>query len=401
MHLPFEDDSLAKFKILTPAPDVENGSCLSMGCTKCVYKNLCGGIYKSFDCLSECCGKYASCGYACPLAHDFVRMNREVGGFDPTIRNLYQSAGVGLPKYIPQILHRYSRSSELEEPFVALPTTAVVALIRKMPTLTGEEMRRYFRIGRNAKVVLVSVAPDRDLELLWRDLRSLELPNALSRLGILHLTSPNFSLPLDVPRTEGLLNIARSKQVAEAFSQARLSVIPHLNAWHERQWKNWAGFLREHNQVSIVAKEFQTGLANRRNALWQIDQLLNLEQRLGRSLHVLAIAGRRYIPELSRMSGTTIIDSRPFFLTIKRRVLQHSDGRWILERLPKGQPLDSRLNTNLEAYKTLIELKFKFPIVQSPKSMSKDVHLMPPLFSKKEIEGIQGELFNLDDRLIA
>lgn len=57
-------------------------------------------------------------------------------------------------------------------------------------------------------------------------------------------------------------------------------------------------FLQAHAEITVVAKEFQTGLANQERGEAAILKLAELQTTLGRSLHVVAIGGARYRPQL-------------------------------------------------------------------------------------------------------
>ena len=49
-----------------------------------------------------------------------------------------------------------------------------------------------------------------------------------------------------------------------------MSVIPYIAGVTQHDWDFWEGFLREHREINIIAKEFQTGPSNNQVALWHI-----------------------------------------------------------------------------------------------------------------------------------
>ena len=134
-----------------------------------------------------------------------------------------------------------------------------------------------------------------------------------------------------------------------------MSVIPHLNSCNEHQWDFWADFLREHSEITIVAKEFQTGAALPKIAQWHIEHLHRIQEKIGRGLHVIAVAGRRHLRLLLRLEGFTVIDSVPFVRTHFRRRISRADGRWAVHFTPLGEPLDQLLQHNIEFYGAGIE----------------------------------------------
>jgi hypothetical protein len=103
--------------------------------------------------------------------------------------------------------------------------------------------------------------------------------------------------------------------------------------------------------VRFVAKEFQTGLATESRARWHIAKLLELQQRIGRGLHLCVIGGRRHMAKMMRLDGFTIVDSSPFLHAVHRQILTRPNGRWELARMPKGEMLDGRLAEILEVYR--------------------------------------------------
>jgi hypothetical protein len=180
-------------------------------------------------------------------------------------------------------------------------------------------------------------------------------PELLAQIGAEHITAPNFSFPLDVPRIDNLLNRSRSLKTAEELAKAGMSVIPHLNAVTATDWEFWRDFLKEHDEITTVAKEFQTGTARVTTARWHIGYLRRLEDVLGRQLHIVAVGGRRYLPLLHKLSAVTIVDSVPFMKAMYRRALCRREGRWSVEQTQRDAPLDDLLATNIEEYARAIE----------------------------------------------
>jgi hypothetical protein len=210
-------------------------------------------------------------------------------------------------------------------------------------------------LSLQSRVILLSVKDDPQLETYWKYSELRLFPEYLATLGVEHITAPNFSFANNTPRTEHLVNLARSLQCIEEFSRAGMSVIPHLNSCSERLWRFWADFLKEHSEITFVAKEFQTGAAIPRIAQWHIEQLQMVQERIGRGLHLLAVGGRRHIGLLLKLEQFTIIDSVPFLRTIFRRKMSRVDGRWAVHLTGRGVPLDGLLQHNVDVYGAGVE----------------------------------------------
>lgn len=328
------------------------GAPMGLGCQGCEFLDACGGT-TDFDCYAACCGKHDSCTLACPHADGFARVMQDGGGLEMKSRYLITQLADALPVYIPHIHNRSCRTSRLASRIAALTTFDVSAPKSETHFASGLELRRAFGLPDDAQVVLLSVAKDNRLEHYWRYSEVRRLAQYLSTLGISHITAPNFSFTLNEPRPEHLVNRSRSLREAERMSEAGLSVIPHLNAFNQRDWSCWRDFLRDHRHLSMVCQEFQTGLANGMRARWHIHQMCNIEQALGRGLHVVAAGGRRHLQLLTELSGVTIIDANPFLKTHKRR--KFIDGRWCKIATPPGMQLDQLLDENVAAYGRYID----------------------------------------------
>jgi hypothetical protein len=293
----------------------------------------------------------------CFHSRNFVKAVQDAGGFE-----INQRWGIGqkrtkLPTYVPHILHGYRRSEYLSIHTVALTTFDVLKAgfnCKERQIFSAEDLRKKFKISPNARVILLSVGKDNRLERYWAHEVSNKLPERLAATGILHVTAPNYSFPLNVPRPEHLINRRRSLVSAERMSAAGLSVIPHLNTVTQADWDCWRDFLKDHSHVFHVALEFQTGLCLVQKAKWHLAQFLNLQEALGRSLHLIAVGGRRHIRFLAELPAVTIIDAVPFVKTHKRRRIRHHSSTWELTRSEQGEPLDRLLQQNVDEYKRVV-----------------------------------------------
>ena len=325
------------------------GQTPSLGCHSCELFASCGGVYEGWNCLSECCGEPQRCGMACFRSANMTRVVEDAGGLGIDQRWHLTQARHILPDYIPHIGHRSGRSKPLSRLNVALTTYDVLAAGFKSGRhlSTPIELRDHFKISRRARVLSLSIAKDNRLENYWRRELSRRLPERLAALGIQFVTTPNYSLPVNAPRTEHLVNIRRSVVCAERMSIAGLSVIPHLNAMTQTDWNCWRDFLRDHPQIYYVALEFQTGLRVKRKAVWHLSQLLNLQESLGREIHLVAVGGGRHLCYLAEFPAVTVVDSGPFIRTLKRRRVDHQNGKWAISSTAKGEPLHDLLYHNV------------------------------------------------------
>lgn len=328
---------------------------VGLGCQNCEFLDLCGGVFDSFDCLSYCCNKPDECTLACPRSPGFVTVVQDAGGLDSARHWNILQTGNNLPAYIPHIHNGSTRTGSLPSQYVALTTFDVVSSHDEPIFSDRDDLRQHFRISRDAHILLLSIGKDNLLEHYWQWSVARKFAQNLTALGISHVTAPNFSFPLDVPRPEHLVNRMRSLRCAEQLSAAGLSVIPHVNAYNQKDWNCWRDFLRDHAHISIIAQEFQTGLASRNRAKWHIEQLSEIQQALGRGLHLLAVGGRRHLSLLTRLSGISVVDSVPFMRACKRRLLERETGNWVVKLTEPGEPIDELLYRNVRAYTHAVE----------------------------------------------
>ena len=325
---------------------------IGLGCQRCAFLEPCGGTTE-FDCFADCCGQPATCRLACPKAERWVEAVQDGGGIEMQPSYQITQDGDDLPDYVPHVLHASGRSGRFSWGYVALTTFDITAPASPTSFSGPSDLRRYFCVAEDARIVLLSVGKDNRLEHHWRYSASHHLAEYLAALGISHITAPNFSMAHNDPRPEHLVNRSRSLREAERFTAAGLSVIPHLNAVTQKDWDCWRDFFKDHLHLSVVAQEFQTGLAVRHKARWHIWQLMNIEQALGRGFRLLAIGGRRHLPLLVGLGAVTIADANPFIKTQMRQKLV--DGKWLRHANTEGELLDRLLNDNVAAYTRHVE----------------------------------------------
>lgn len=335
----------------------------ALGCCSCFMKAECGGWYsEGLDCFDlTCCRKPATCKYACVRSENFVNVYRDTGGMSSLQRwSLYQSAREW-PSYVPIIQNRSSRRASIHLRIIGIPTS-------KLLRWGGNGNKAYrskadlcntFKLSTRTEIVAVSVEKDPPLETFWSNRKIRRSAERLKSLGIDRIICPDFSAAVNLPRLDNLANRRRSLICAEEFSKVGISVVPFFLATHEFDWKFWLWFLREHPQIKVVAKEFQTGARYRRIGEWHARWMIHLEQELGRGLHLVAVGGRRFIPTLARLQGLTIMDSNPFIKTVKRRRLTVKNHHWTTCRTPKGKPVDDLFDHNVCFYEQFILSKIK------------------------------------------
>jgi hypothetical protein len=285
----------------------------------------------------------------------FVRDLAEIGGFDaddiPSLGNPPDPRE--LPRYVPMVQHGRVLADELYVPWAAIPLKEVFRFKQgRYSTLarTPLDLRRLFALGPRTRILFVGTGPDAVIERFWQYRRLHDAPKQLAELEIRAAVVPNYSFCLEDPRPQHLFNRKRSLICAREMAAAGLRVVPYLQALTPTDWTFWSRFLRQHSEITVVAKEFQTGLARPERGVAAIRSLQQLETEIGRQLHVVAIGGARYARDLAAsFASWTVVDSIPFMKAIKRRVAQPGPSR-IQWRPALGEAPERLLDHNILAY---------------------------------------------------
>ena len=279
---------------------------------------------------------------------EFARRVREIGGFG--LENVPRAAQLReppLPQVVPVLFHGCSREVRFAAPAVCLPLFAVTAR-------NGSE-RRYseatalaatFRFEPSATVILTGTANDRPIERWWSlGSRRVDEVRRLRDLGILLVTTPNFSLFNDRPRWDDMHSMKRIAITHEEFLREGVAAALHVNARTERDWERWTNFIQQRREIVHVAFEFATGAGRVGRVNWYAKQLVKLAKDVGRPLHLVVRAvGGDTLPLLaSAFSQMTVLDTTAFIKTVHRqRAFETEAGRieWESSRTRPKAPVD-------------------------------------------------------------
>jgi hypothetical protein len=339
----------------------------ALACSLCALYESCGGLRGTeavWDCFEPChetCTR-DRCDWVCPFKPDYWERALEIGGFRESSHfSLRPLLDRSLPLYVPQVIHGKRRNGPLPTRIVAVPTFSAITGDRERygaALVTPAALRERFRLSPSAEVLLLSVAPDRQLERYWRWRRYCHMPERLAKLGAFAMTLPNFSLFKNAPRTHWHFNRTRMLCTGEELSNAGLPIVPHLNASTSTDWQYWERMLKHNAYMQYVCKEFQTGLAPLEAGRKAIDALVRLQDRVGRDLYPIIIGGTRFLEYLvGKFRAITFVDSNPFMATMHRRRYELRDLRRIKKiahPTATGAPLDELLEVNLQLYESWV-----------------------------------------------
>lgn len=336
-----------------------NGPSMGMGCLDCPLLKQCGGYRRvggGWSCQEGCknCNPL-TCDRVCLHNRRFSVDYREVNGFDTNnIGPLFPSQfAEQLPAYIPVISNGTSRTRPIETPWVAIKLSSLFRNKISNPTIRFESpdhLREHFLVPANAKIMVSGIDPDRQIEAYWHWRLFNDIPRALSKLGVSLTIAPNYSFILNDPRTQHLFNTKRILIAAEELFAQGIPSVPCLQAVCEADYVAWEDFLARHPEIHLVCVEFQTGLRNSRLAAKAISRIAQIQQVLGRPLHLIAVGGDRHLPEIrAAFDHWSIVDSSPFIRAHKRILMRtNSEGKTTLATA-KHMSVDDLLQSNFEA----------------------------------------------------
>jgi hypothetical protein len=333
-----------------------DGDTISAGCFSCPLLKECGGYTRrggGWSCMDRCRSCDAKCDLVCLKKQSaFARALLEVGGFGfQGIGSLHAPARSRLPRYVPVLQH--GDIGEVALDWVALPFRTMMRIQRGVYgplAATAAELRRSLGLRPETRIILLGTGKDRPIETYWRYRRRDQVPRRLAPLALECAVAPNYSLFLEDPRPHHLFNRKRGLICADEWSAAGIPTVPYLHTVTLADWTYWERFLLAHPEVDVVAKEFQTGLANPIRGEEAIAQLARMQSKLQRRLHVVAVGAAKFRGALARdFDGWTVIDSVPFMKAVKRRAATPG-GRRILWSSAKNEDVADLVAHNVSAY---------------------------------------------------
>jgi hypothetical protein len=261
------------------------------------------------------------------------------------------------PAYAPKIHNGSGRLRALSVPVAVIPARGLLHKSGNEVSCrfnTLRQVRHHFRISDKTACIISCISTDDDVEAVWDGLKYGCLAEEFARLRAAAVIVPNFSFFIDdVPRVHTLYNRKRICLAARILSDSGCHVIIPLSASTPNDWDFWYALLRENPRMAYVAKEFQTGLCKPTAAKAAIEQLSELQHRLARPLHPVALGGSQFIDSLRlHFERYTIVESRPFLLAAKRQLVVHDlSGRYseISSPTAPGEPFDALLEQNILA----------------------------------------------------
>ena len=349
----------------------------SLGCPTCLERDRCGGVHTDagvLDCRDLCsCADKSKCDMVCRFNPSlFVARMREVRGLD--FHNTRRTSANGVPTMplvVPLVYHRYSRGAVLDEPVVALSLYDLVNLATGTLRVTSRaDLAARFLIPEGAEVIVSGVDKDGPIERWWNSKERGSLLASLNDLGVALVTTPNYSVLTDVPRTDNLHAMKRILLAWTEMASAGLPTALHVNARTEHDYLRWGELIIGRREIEILAFEFASGCGRGERIDWHVTQLCGLAERVGRPLAMVIRGGGRKLEELRRhFAQLTLVETEAFARTIKRRrayINETGHLKWAKVSTPVGAPIDDLLAHNVRYVRASHERRIHASIPSGP-----------------------------------
>jgi len=338
---------------------------VALGCHGCHHFAACGGLcVKSlFDCLDLCCNDPDNCTRVCRKAPSvrFADQLREINGFDfgdvpraPLVKHQIRDY------IVPLVYHGSGRVRQLSGPAFALRLPDIVNFReRKLKFSDRASLCAAYRIPEDAQLILSGVHQDHRIEPWWTlGVDRIGIIEGIRRIGIDMVTTPNFSVVLDQPRTDDMHAMKRILIAFEEFARGGIPCALHAHGRTERDFERWAAEITNRTEVEALSYEFTTGPGRRARRNWHLNQLASLATAASRDLDIV-VRGDPEVIEFLRGHFRKVIylETSAFMKTLKRQRAERDGNdalRWVRSPTKPGDALDSLFLHNLRERMTLL-----------------------------------------------
>lgn len=339
----------------------ESKNTQTLGCEGCSFKPICGGLHvgaQKFDCFDFCCRSPESCDRVCRDNLSYVDRVREVGGFD--LNNTPRNAAIftpTLPKFIPILFHGNRLNGSVSLEVAALPLYRMFDRKSGRPRFeSNAELCAAFGLAPGVSIILTGTDEDPPIERWWGygQHQRKEIIRNLQSLGIRLVTTPNYSLFTNRPRTDDLHSMKRIALVHAEFLEAGMPSALHINGRTDKDFERWASFITARPEVSHIAYEFSTGTGWPSRRSHHAQWLIKLAENVGRPLGLIVRGGHQVWPALGKAyAELTILDTSVFMKTMmRRRAIGKGNAsiQWRKNPTKRDEPLLDLFNHNYDKF---------------------------------------------------
>lgn len=174
----------------------------------------------------------------------------------------------------------------------------------------------------------------------------------MRRIGIDLVTTPNFSVVLDQPRTDDMHAIKRILVTFAEFVNGGIACALHPNGRTERDFERWGDEIAARPEVATLAYEFITGPGRKVRQGWHLNRLADLAARAGRDLNIVVRGDPSVIGFLRRHFRKVIyVETTAFMKSLKRQRAERAGNnrlRWVPTPTAADETVDDLFVHNLQ-----------------------------------------------------
>lgn len=187
------------------------------------------------------------------------------------------------PKFLPAVkIGSRKYFAEESYPFVVISLDQIFN--KDLVPLKGD-IRKRLGVGSDTKIMLQCYGKDNLIERIW-PIRQEIFPSIVS-MNFDLITAINYSIWLDQPHAERLINLKRSLITFEEFQSLGAPVIPHIYWSGNKDLLRWAEWINNNEEIKYVAVNLQTERNNKKIWTNTISELEFLVSKLNRNIHFL------------------------------------------------------------------------------------------------------------------
>lgn len=293
-----------------------------------------------------------------------------VGGLDLDV-GLEPQPDFELPRFFPQLLNGLEVPSVLSrEPSIGVGIAKVLTpqgriSHRAVPDRYGtRSLCTQWGISEGSMLLCIGNALDGYLERLWSAQRQENAFGRFQALGFDAATSLNFSIYLDRPRLEHLVNIKRTWLTVRRIQEtSSLIPIPHLQWGHRLDLERQIRYAREHGFHTLT---LNLQLVKRQG--WDVvaEGLAILrEQAPELNLLFAGVASLKRMAELARAFPTASFTNTTCHYLAQRGVRLRHDGTRLIKEPVTGHP-DLILAENVALFREFLDEVRHVPALLRP-----------------------------------
>lgn len=266
---------------------------------------------------------------------DFDVRLAEVGniGFDSVVAQ--ESVLPDFPLFIPEV--GGGNGKLLVDDIPEYAATTLARAIKSNGSNVTNDIHKVANLPLSTTVLVLGYAEDVLLEQIWNNRYSL-VPK-LARLNCI-FTVPDYSVFLNQPHPERLINMKRSLIVFDMLQKKGARVVPHMHWFGPKDLKRWANWINQNVAVTMIALDLQMLTVQR---MWDeaVAQLHEFIQLLDRTIHFI-VTGPSTPERIAQIkdifSSVTITSSIPIQTAIRHRKLVIGTGGRITRQRSNMKP---------------------------------------------------------------